>query len=330
MASIKAISRASSAVCRSTQLSSAGHMKRLLHASARCSVISNLQMPAMSPTMTEGGIASWKKKEGEAFSQGDVLLEIETDKATIDVEAQDDGIMGKILAPDGTKGIPVGKVIGLLAEEGDDISNLEVPKEEPIPTSIPKEAEASASASSSSSSQPEPTSNGQPPQSTQAPLHALPEQSRPLFPSVHRLLLENNITTPENIKGTGVRGMLTKGDVLTFLGKASNPLGTFKPGPSPIEEANASQVSGKKAPAPSPAAAKAPLDGPAIRRLIVSSMLQASIKARNPIPASIKEADFDSILADYLPPSTPTPSSQPSAPKSPSPKKSPNYLDGLS
>ncbi len=54
-------------------------------------------MPAMSPTMTEGGIASWKKSEGESFQAGDVLLEIETDKATIDVEAQDDGIVAKIL-----------------------------------------------------------------------------------------------------------------------------------------------------------------------------------------------------------------------------------------
>ena len=51
----------------------------------------------MSPTMTEGGIASWKKKEGESFTTGDVLVEIETDKATIDVEAQDDGILGKII-----------------------------------------------------------------------------------------------------------------------------------------------------------------------------------------------------------------------------------------
>lgn len=54
-------------------------------------------MPAMSPTMTEGGIASWKKKEGESFSAGDVLVEIETDKATIDVEAQDDGVLAKII-----------------------------------------------------------------------------------------------------------------------------------------------------------------------------------------------------------------------------------------
>jgi pyruvate dehydrogenase E2 component (dihydrolipoamide acetyltransferase) len=54
-------------------------------------------MPAMSPTMTEGGIAGWKVKEGDSFAAGDVLVEIETDKATIDVEAQDDGVMGKIL-----------------------------------------------------------------------------------------------------------------------------------------------------------------------------------------------------------------------------------------
>ena len=64
------------------------------------------------------------------------------------------------------------------------------------------------------------------------------EHSRPVFPSVHRLLLENAVTELETIKGTGVRGMLTKGDVLAFLGKASNPLGTFKFGPSPIEEAS--------------------------------------------------------------------------------------------
>ena len=64
------------------------------------------------------------------------------------------------------------------------------------------------------------------------------EHSRPLFPSVHRLLLEHTVTNLESIKGTGVRGMLTKGDVLTFLGKASNPLGTFKFGLSPIEEAS--------------------------------------------------------------------------------------------
>ncbi|KAM9917697.1 hypothetical protein OXX59_009165, partial [Metschnikowia pulcherrima] len=73
--------------------------------------LSNAQvfrMPAMSPTMTEGGIVSWKYKSGESFSSGDVLLEVETDKATIDVEAVDDGVMWEVLMQDGETNIPVG------------------------------------------------------------------------------------------------------------------------------------------------------------------------------------------------------------------------------
>ena len=90
-------------------------------------------MPALSPTMTEGNIASWKVKEGDSFSAGDVLLEIETDKASMDVEAQDDGIIAKITQGDGAKGIKVGTRIGVLAEPGDDISSLEIPAEESSP-----------------------------------------------------------------------------------------------------------------------------------------------------------------------------------------------------
>ncbi|KAF9484931.1 pyruvate dehydrogenase X component [Pholiota conissans] len=324
MASLKLISR-TSLLARASQAGAASTSTRLLHASAARWAITNFQMPAMSPTMMEGGIASWKKKDGEAFAQGDVLLEIETDKATIDVEAQEDGIMGKILAPDGTKGVPVGKTIALLAEEGDDISNLEAPKEEapPPPKEVPAPAAAPPPTPESGSLF---TSDSQPPQSSEAQSHAAPEHSRPLFPSVHRLLVENNITTTDKIKGTGVRGMLTKGDVLTFLGKASGPLGTFKFGPSPIEEALASRATTSQQGA-APAPAKAPLDGAAIRRMVVSSMLQASLKQRNP-PTNFKDADFDSVLADYLPPvSKPPPSS--SAPAASSPKKSANYLDGL-
>jgi pyruvate dehydrogenase E2 component (dihydrolipoamide acetyltransferase) len=68
-----------------------------LRTSAPASALSKFQMPAMSPTMTEGGIAQWKMKEGDTFTAGDVLVEIETDKATIDVEAQDDGVLAKII-----------------------------------------------------------------------------------------------------------------------------------------------------------------------------------------------------------------------------------------
>ncbi|KAJ7631091.1 dihydrolipoamide acetyltransferase [Roridomyces roridus] len=128
---------------------------RNMHVSARRSALTHFNMPAMSPTMTEGGIASWKKKEGETFATGDVLLEIETDKATIDVEATEDGILAKIIAQDGAKNIQVGSAIAVVAEEGDDISGAadfaskapssSAPKEDlppnplPNPPSAPKE-----------------------------------------------------------------------------------------------------------------------------------------------------------------------------------------------
>ncbi|KAF8337941.1 uncharacterized protein EI90DRAFT_3279555 [Cantharellus anzutake] len=100
-------------------------LSRQIHLSARRHALSKFSMPAMSPTMTEGGITQWKKQEGESFSAGDVILEIETDKATIDVEAQDDGVLAKIISSDGTKNIRVGTTIAILAEEGDDLSAQE-------------------------------------------------------------------------------------------------------------------------------------------------------------------------------------------------------------
>ncbi|MDA8252869.1 MAG: biotin/lipoyl-binding protein, partial [Rhodospirillales bacterium] len=67
----------------------------------------NILMPALSPTMTEGTLARWLKKEGEQVKAGDVIAEIETDKATMEVEAVDEGVLGKILVPDGTAGVKV-------------------------------------------------------------------------------------------------------------------------------------------------------------------------------------------------------------------------------
>ncbi len=81
-------------------------------------------MPALSPTMTEGNLAKWVKKEGDAVHSGDVLAEIETDKATMEVEAVDDGRVGKILVPEGTQGVKVNQPIALLLGEGEDPSAL--------------------------------------------------------------------------------------------------------------------------------------------------------------------------------------------------------------
>lgn len=76
-------------------------------------------LPALSPTMTEGKIAKWLKKEGDTVASGDVLLEIETDKATMEVEAVDEGILGKILVPDGTDGVAVNTPIAVIVEDGE-------------------------------------------------------------------------------------------------------------------------------------------------------------------------------------------------------------------
>ncbi|MBX6369789.1 MAG: pyruvate dehydrogenase complex dihydrolipoamide acetyltransferase, partial [Rhodospirillales bacterium] len=102
-------------------------------------------MPALSPTMTEGNLAKWVKKEGDKIKAGDVIAEIETDKATMEVEAVDEGTIGKILVPEGSQGVKVNQPIAVLLEEGEDASAIEkvgsappppapaAPKTEPAP-----------------------------------------------------------------------------------------------------------------------------------------------------------------------------------------------------
>ncbi|KAG1700577.1 Pyruvate dehydrogenase E1 component subunit beta [Nymphon striatum] len=109
-------------------------------------------MPALSPTMEEGNLAKWLVKEGDSVSSGDIIAEIETDKATMEVEAIDEGVVAKIAVAEGAQGVKVNEVIAVLVEEGEDASNVEVsaaPKEqapaasEPVATE-PAQAVASA------------------------------------------------------------------------------------------------------------------------------------------------------------------------------------------
>ncbi|KAF6150400.1 hypothetical protein GIB67_034099 [Kingdonia uniflora] len=93
-----------------------------------------LGMPALSPTMNQGNIAKWRKKEGDKIEVGDVLCEIETDKATLEFESQEEGFLAKILAPEGSKDVPVGQPIAMTVEDMDDLKN--------IPTSIFSGSEA--------------------------------------------------------------------------------------------------------------------------------------------------------------------------------------------
>ncbi|MCJ1251800.1 pyridoxine biosynthesis protein [Trapelia coarctata] len=184
----------------------------------------------MSPTMTEGNIASWKVKEGDSFSTGDVLLEIETDKAQMDVEAQDDGIVAKITQPDGTKGVKVGSRIAVLAEPDDDLSTLSIPEETSAPTPPKSDSNMEPSKSKSSPSQAEAsdpskgaatTSSDQPKPDPSKHSSGTPKkQTYPLYPSVAQLLHEKGIPLFEadNIPASGPKGRLLKGDVLAYVG----------------------------------------------------------------------------------------------------------------
>ncbi|MEP4292269.1 MAG: biotin/lipoyl-containing protein, partial [Rhizobiaceae bacterium] len=91
----------------------------------------NITMPALSPTMEEGNLAKWLVKEGDTVSAGDVIAEIETDKATMEVEAVDEGVVAKILVAEGTEGVKVNAVIAVLAEDGEEVGDVDVSGEAP-------------------------------------------------------------------------------------------------------------------------------------------------------------------------------------------------------
>ncbi len=102
----------------------------------------NILMPALSPTMTEGTLARWLKHEGDTVTAGDVIAEIETDKATMEVEAVDEGVLGKILVPDGTAGVQVNAPIAILVEAGEAVPNGLAAASEPAPPA-PETADSS-------------------------------------------------------------------------------------------------------------------------------------------------------------------------------------------
>src|SRR5271156_4351107 len=93
-------------------------------------------MPALSPTMEKGNLSKWLKKEGEAIKSGDVIAEIETDKATMEVEATDEGTMGKILVPEGTADVAVNTPIAVILSDGE--SNSDIKTAKPAPKSESK------------------------------------------------------------------------------------------------------------------------------------------------------------------------------------------------
>ncbi|HEX9933477.1 MAG TPA: 2-oxo acid dehydrogenase subunit E2, partial [Allosphingosinicella sp.] len=196
-----------------------------------------LKMPALSPTMEEGTLARWLVKEGDAVAAGDVLAEIETDKATMEFEAVDEGIVTKILIAEGTDEVKVGTVIALIAGEGEDASAAPspaaAPAPPPTPTPTPEVKGYGVSPAEQAPAAPAP-----------APRHDAGERVK-ASPLARRLAGQRGLDLA-GLKGSGPGGRIVKADI-DGAGTAA------KAAPAPAAPAAAPAP----APAPAPAAAAA-------------------------------------------------------------------------
>ncbi|KAJ1833037.1 hypothetical protein LPJ63_003057 [Coemansia sp. RSA 2711] len=212
-----------------------------VHTSAVGRAASQFTMPALSPTMTQGGIARWEKKEGESFSAGDLLLQIETDKAQMDVEAQDDGVLVKILAAEGAQNVAVNSPIAIVAEEGDDIASIDVAAlSKPSESAKPAEAETE---------QPE----AKQPEAKKAEVKQ-PEikktNSGLLSPAAEFAIHANRVANSGEIEGTGPKGRVLKGDVLLFLKNGKAVIGQAPKPAAPAPSASPAPPAAKPVAAP--------------------------------------------------------------------------------
>ncbi|ANA13726.1 pyruvate dehydrogenase complex dihydrolipoamide acetyltransferase [Acetobacter oryzifermentans] len=164
-------------------------------------------MPALSPTMTEGKLARWLKKEGDAVNSGDVLAEIETDKATMEVEAIEEGILGRILIQEGAEGVAVNTPIAILVEEGEAVpDNIDTPNN--VASAAPATASQPAAASAPIATQAAPA------QRANKPVGRVVAS-----PLARRIARQKNIDLAA-LKGTGPNGRIVKRDVEAALNKA--------------------------------------------------------------------------------------------------------------
>ena len=162
-------------------------------------------MPALSPTMSEGTLARWLKNEGDAVKSGDVLAEIETDKATMEFEAADDGVLGKILVAGGTAGVKVNQPIALLLAEGEDKSAL---------------AEAPPAAKPAAAAMPPPPAQ---PAAAPPPAAASSPEGRVFAsPLARRLAAESGLAL-DRVAGSGPHGRIVKADVEAALKAGPQP-----------------------------------------------------------------------------------------------------------
>lgn len=184
-------------------------------------------MPALSPTMTEGNLVKWHKQEGDAISSGDVIAEIETDKATMEVESVEDGTLGKILIPEGTENVKVNALIALILESGEAKDTLKDYKATAPVTEI-----TAPPSMQSPEPEPPPSTPVQLPQLQPAPSVSSGTASRVFASPLARRIATNKGIDLSMLMGTGPHGRIIKADVeLAPAGGARSTRSTTPTGP---------------------------------------------------------------------------------------------------
>jgi pyruvate dehydrogenase E2 component (dihydrolipoamide acetyltransferase) len=213
-------------------------------------------MPALSPTMTEGNVARWLKKEGDEIHSGDVIAEIETDKATMEYEAVDEGRLGKIIVPEGTQGIKVNQPIAVLLEEGEDASAIgdvaapaeAAPHPSPLPASGARESGETVTPRPVYGEREGPVAQQREGEGRATPLTATSAGNGHDTPRVFASPLARRMAAQAGldlttIKGSGPQGRIVKTDIDTALSGGAAPVARA---PTPAPAARAPQ------PAPTP------------------------------------------------------------------------------
>jgi pyruvate dehydrogenase E2 component (dihydrolipoamide acetyltransferase) len=217
----------------------------------------NILMPALSPTMTEGTLARWLKNEGDQVKAGDIIAEIETDKATMEVEAVDEGTLGRIVVPGGTAGVKVNDVIAVLVEAGESADAK--PAEKAAPAPAPAAAAPAAVPAPAATAAPAPVASGE----------------RIVASPLARRMAEQAGLSLAGMAGSGPNGRIVKADIDAALAKPAPKVASVAPVPV---EAPAPAAAPAPKPAPAPAAITAPhtaVPNSSIRKVIARRLTES-------------------------------------------------------
>jgi pyruvate dehydrogenase E2 component (dihydrolipoamide acetyltransferase) len=196
-----------------------------------------LKMPALSPTMEEGTLAKWLVKEGDKVASGDILAEIETDKATMEFEAVDEGTIAKIIVPEGTDGVKVGAPIAILAGEGEDASAASAAPKADTPAPAPPKAVPEPKADATPKAAPPPQAPVETPAAPPQPARAEGDRVK-ASPLARRLAQAQNIDLGA-IQGSGPGGRIVRADIDAAAGKAPAAAPAQAAAPAPAAASHA-------------------------------------------------------------------------------------------